>query len=71
MLFIEANTFEEAFAAARADNGQDAAFVWRGNLYATRYVEEGYEGIPADIKSSGNYTNSDGSNNVQRRDTTD
>ncbi len=71
VLFIEANTFEEAFAAARADNGQDAAFVWRGNLYATRYVEEGYEGIPAGIKSSGNYTNKDGSNNVQRRDTTD
>ena len=41
---IEARTFEEAFKEARLKLGKDAAFIWNGNDYVTRYDKEGYEG---------------------------
>ena len=53
---IEASSFEKAFRKARDTLGENKAFTWRGGLYSTRYVEEGYDGT-AGLQSSGDYTN--------------
>lgn len=37
---IEAESFNEAFAKARALLGQGQSFVWNGNEYSTSYAEE-------------------------------
>lgn len=41
-------SFNEAFAAARAEVGAGGAFEWRGNVYGTFYAEEWHNMSPAD-----------------------
>jgi hypothetical protein len=43
-------TFDEAFAAARAEVGAGGAFEWRGGVYGTYYAEE-WESMSAEEKA--------------------
>ena len=37
-------SFSDAFAKARAEQGQGGSFTYNGNEYSTNYAEEGYSG---------------------------
>ena len=41
----EGNTFGEAFAAARKEQGAGGEFEWDGNFYTTDYKEEDMKGL--------------------------
>lgn len=59
-------SFNEAFAAARADVGGHGVFEWRGNVYGTYYAEE-WDKFPQSYKdefSAHNWREVDGINSV-------
>lgn len=50
-------SFNEAFAAARAEVGAGGAFEWRGNVYGTYYAEEWNSMTPAEKADYNNHFN--------------